>query len=81
VLHGRGSEALMKSQDRNYFMMRAEEEVQAAARSQGPARGRHEELAAAYKLRVMYIDKGYGEPGIGPERAEETPLQQIIILA
>ena len=39
--------------------MRAKIEWAAAGRSEGPARERHEELAAAYQMRVMCIDKGY----------------------
>jgi hypothetical protein len=51
----------MDSQDRTYFMMRAKTEWDAAGRSHGPARARHEELASAYQMRVMCIDKGYSD--------------------
>ena len=37
----------MKPQDREYFMMRAGQELDAASQSSGQVRGRHEELADA----------------------------------
>jgi len=48
----------MGPKDRDYFMIRAEQELDAASRSTGEARGRHEELAWIYQMRVSYIDRG-----------------------
>ena len=49
----------MGPNDRAYFMLRAEQELDAAAHSQSRAvRGRHEELAWLYEMRVNYIDRG-----------------------
>jgi len=48
----------MGPKDRAYFMLRAEQELDAAARSRGQVRGRHEELAWLYQMRVIYIDRG-----------------------
>jgi hypothetical protein len=70
----------MTSGDRDYFMWRAEQERAAAKRSQGAVRGRHEEFASAYQMRVIYIDMGLtgedeGEPGVA------APIEHIIIAA
>jgi hypothetical protein len=48
----------MRPKDRDYFMLRAEQELDAASRSRGQVRGRHEELAWLYQMRVIYIDRG-----------------------
>jgi hypothetical protein len=48
----------MDSRDRDYFMLRARQELAAARRSGGEVRRRHEELASAYQMRVTYIDRG-----------------------
>jgi len=48
----------MGPKDRNYFMLRAEQELDAASHSTGAVRGRHEELAWLYQMRVIYIDRG-----------------------
>jgi hypothetical protein len=48
----------MGPKDRDYFMLRAEQELDAASRSRGQVRGRHEELAWLYQMRVIYIDRG-----------------------
>ena len=69
----------MKPQDRDYFMMRAEQELDAAAQSRGQVRGRHEELAWLYQMRVIYIDRGLVEEAVetvGPE-----PIQHIVVAA
>jgi hypothetical protein len=63
----------MDSRDRNYFTVRAKTEWDAAGRSHGPARSRHEELAAAYQMRVMCIDKGYCD--LAAESACEPPAK------
>jgi len=64
--------------DRNYFMLRAEQELDAAAHSSGQVRGRHEELAWLYQMRVIYIDRGVVE-----EAAEISAkqVQHIIVAA
>jgi len=48
----------MGPKDRNYFMLRAEQELDAASHSTGAVRGRHEELAWLYQMRVIYIARG-----------------------
>lgn len=51
--------ARMGPKDRNYFMLRAEQELDAAAHAKSrTVRGRHEELAWLYQMRVNYIDRG-----------------------
>lgn len=57
----------MKSSDRDYFLFRAGQERDAAARSSGAARARHEELAAIYRMRVTYIDRGLIDEGSDPQ--------------
>ena len=52
----------MRPDDREYFLLRAHQEHEAAARSTGPARGRHEELASSYRMRVMYLDRPDAKP-------------------
>ena len=49
----------MGPKDRAYFMLRAEQEIDAAAHATSrTVRGRHEELAWLYQMRVNYIDRG-----------------------
>ena len=63
----------MGPKDRNYFMLRAEQEVDAALHSTGAVRGRHEELAWLYQMRVMYIDRGlFRDPSEPIEEAEQV---------
>jgi hypothetical protein len=72
----------MKASDRDYFMLRARQEHDAAAHATGAARSRHEELASSYRMRVMYIDRGLIDEG--PDDREAlivAPVQQIIIAA
>ena len=70
----------MGPEDRDYFMLRARQERAAAHHSRGTVRGRHEELASAYDMRVMCIDRGL--TGDAAEASPEiVPLQQIIIAA
>jgi len=74
----------MKPQDRDYFMLRAEQELDAAARSTGQVRGRHEELAWLYQMRVIYIDRGLVAEAaecVEPEEAVAEPIQHIIVAA
>jgi len=48
----------MTSKDRDYFMLRAEQERQAARRSTHRAvRGRHEELAWLYQMRLEFDER------------------------
>ena len=73
----------MGPKDRDYFMLRAEQELDAASHSRGAVRGRHEELAWLYQMRIIYIDRG-----VVTEAAEALsdelqlePEQQIIVTA
>jgi len=70
----------MKPQDREYFMMRAGQELDAASQSTGQVRGRHEELAWLYQMRVIYLDRGLFEEVADAEPAAE-PIQHIIVAA
>lgn len=69
----------MGPKDRDYFMLRAEQEIDAASHSTGAVRGRHQELAWLYQMRIIYIDRGL----VGD--AEETPdpptVQHVIVSA
>jgi hypothetical protein len=59
-------------------MLRAGEERRAAKHSLGAVRGRHEELAWLYEMRVMYIDRGL----VGDDAPEPpAPVQHIIVSA
>ena len=70
----------MKPEDRDYFMLRGRDERAAARRSHGAVRGRHEELAWLYEMRVMYIDRGL--VGDDAEDSQEAlPVPQIIVAA
>lgn len=73
----------MKANDRDYFLLRARQENEAAARSTGAVRGRHEELASIYRMRVMYIDRGlFGdEPETKEPEVETAPVPHIIVAA
>lgn len=59
----------MGPEDRDYFMQRAVQERDAAARASCPeARERHEEMASLYRMRIMYIDQGlFGSTEKSPE--------------
>jgi hypothetical protein len=53
-----GREGKMTSKDRTYFMLRAEQERQAARSSTNRAvRGRHEELAWLYQMRLDFDER------------------------
>jgi hypothetical protein len=69
----------MGPKDRDYFMLRAEQELDAASHSTGQVRGRHEELAWLYQMRVNYIDRGLVSDVA--EALNETPVQRIIVPA
>ena len=72
----------MGPKDRDYFMLRAAQERNAAAQSLGAVRGRHEELAWLYQMRVNYIDRGLFSDAAEVEEARQVePLQQIVIPA
>lgn len=73
----------MGPKDRDYFMLRAEQELDAAAHSTGVVRGRHEELAWLYQMRLIYIDRGLVSDvaeALG-EVPEPDPVQHIIVNA
>lgn len=57
-------------------MIRARQEREAASRSLGQAHDRHEEMAALYEMRILYIDRGMA--GDNPVLA---PVPRIIIPA
>ena len=67
----------MGPKDRDYFMLRAEQERDAAAQSRGIVRQRHEELASAYRMRVNYMDRGL----FGEHPGEDAPAAPQIIAA
>jgi len=72
----------MGPKDRAYFMLRAEQELDAAARSRGQVRGRHEELAWLYQMRVIYIDRGLvSDVAEALDEAAEAPAIPLIIQA
>jgi len=74
----------MSPKDRDYFAHRAEQELNAAARSLGWVRSRHEELAWLYQMRVIYLDRGITgeEEDQAPAlRAEPMLVQEMIIPA
>jgi hypothetical protein len=79
----------MGPKDRDYFMLRAEQELDAAAHSRGSVRGRHEELAWLYQMRVIYFDRGITgeEPevvqSVAPAVVDSEPafIQHIIVPA
>lgn len=70
----------MGPKDRDYFMLRAEQELDAASHSSGEVRGRHQELAWLYQMRVIYIDRGMFSEA-AEERADAPPVQHVIITA
>ena len=73
---------VFKVGDRDYFMLRAREERNAAAHSMGAVRGRHEELAWLYEMRIMYIDRGLvGDDAETPGPEQGPPIQHIIVHA
>ena len=77
---------VMGPKDRAYFMLRAEQEIDAAAHATSrTVRGRHEELAWLYQMRVNYIDRGLvsevAETLSAPVEPASEPIQHIIIPA
>lgn len=70
----------MGSEDREYFMLRAKQETAAARRcTNRQARGRHEELAWLYQMRVDYMDRGI--TGADDEPVLEALPRPFIIAA
>jgi hypothetical protein len=68
----------MKAEDRGYFLLRAKQERAAASHTRGPVRGRHEELASLYEMRIMYIDRGvFGDDF---DEVQEPPVVPHIIV-
>jgi len=66
----------MGPKDRDYFLLRARQERRAVSFSTGEPRRRHEELACAYEMRVVYIDRWLIEPDTqtaGPEQPLQAP--------
>jgi hypothetical protein len=50
--------AAMTMQERDYFLLRAQQEDEAARRStNSQVRGRHEELGWLYRMRLQYSDR------------------------
>lgn len=74
---------IMGPKDRDYFVLRAEQELDAAAHSRGAVRGRHEELAWLYQMRINYIDRGlFGDTAeVLDDAPQAEPLQRIIVPA
>lgn len=71
----------MRADDREYFLLRAHQEHEAAARSTGPARGRHEELASSYRMRVMYLDRPDAKPTRLTVETTEPAIPTMIVPA
>ena len=72
----------MSPKDRDYFAYRAEQELNAAARSLGWVRSRHEELAWLYQMRVIYLDRGItGEDEEEAHEREPMLVHEMIIPA
>ncbi len=69
----------MGPKDRDYFMLRAEQELDAASHSTGAVRGRHQELAWLYQMRIIYIDRGLVDDD--EEAARVVPIQHVIVSA
>lgn len=67
----------MGPNDRDYFMLRAEQELDAASHSTGAVRGRHQELAWLYQLRIIYIDRGMFTDA--EETVDAAPVQHIVV--
>ena len=83
---GQADFPIMGPKDRAYFMLRAEQEIDAAAHATSrTVRGRHEELAWLYQMRVNYIDRGLvsevAEALSEPIEPAPEPVQQVIIQA
>ena len=73
--------AEMGPEDREYFILRARQERLAASASNGAARGRHEELASLYEMRVLYLDRGLFRDDTSLDPAQVEIEQTIIIRA
>jgi hypothetical protein len=69
----------MGPKDREYFMLRAEQEIDAASHSTGAVRGRHQELAWLYQMRIIYIDRGLGDDA--DDTGGVVPIQHVIVSA
>lgn len=69
----------MGPKDRDYFMLRAEQEIDAASHSTGAVRGRHQELAWLYQMRIIYIDRGLADDV--EETPDAAPIQHVIVSA
>jgi hypothetical protein len=70
----------MGPNDRDYFMLRARQERRAVICSTGEVRRRHEELACAYEMRVVYIDRGLiGTDSAPPGLEQPDPMTHFIL--
>lgn len=70
----------MGPKDREYFMLRAEQEIDAASHSTGAVRGRHQELAWLYQMRIIYIDRGMFSDA-AEDKSDAAPAPNIIVTA
>ena len=70
----------MGPKDREYFTLRAEQEMNAASQSTGAVRGRHQELAWLYQMRIIYIDRGMFSDA-AEERSDPAPVRKVIVTA
>ena len=69
----------MGPKDRDYFMLRAEQEIDAASHSTGAVRGRHQELAWLYQMRIIYIDRGLADDA--DETGDAAAIEHVIVSA
>ena len=64
----------MTSQDREYFMLRAKQEQEAARCSPSrTVRGRHEELAWLYQMRLQFSDRADSHDALDVVVGEKHP--------
>ena len=73
----------MTPKDRDYFMLRAEQETRAARNSTNrQVRGRHEELAWLYQMRVQFFDRAEDHEALEVSAGDEhVPVPHITIAA
>jgi len=73
----------MTPEDRNYFMLRAEQERQAARSCTSRiVRGRHEELAWLYEMRLQFSDRADSHEALDVVTGEtHEPVMHIGVAA
>jgi len=72
----------MTSDDRNYFMLRAEQERQAArCCTNRNVRGRHEELAWLYEMRLQFSDRADSHEALDIVDEKHQPIMHIGVAA